>query len=99
MHFSTLIHLPSHQKYELEITTSDLHFCVTVQPVPAGMPAYPPQTVGSPQTQRPLFTEDDLKQVKDMFPNMEDEVVRSVLEANRGNKDATINSLLQMNSD
>lgn len=78
---------------------SDLHFCVTVQPVPAGMPAYPPQTVGSPQTQRPLFTEDDLKQVKDMFPNMEDEVVRSVLEANRGNKDATINSLLQMNSD
>lgn len=74
-------------------------FPIAVQPVPAGMPTYPPQTVGSPQTQRPLFTEDDLKQVKDMFPNMEDEVVRSVLEANRGNKDATINSLLQMNSD
>ena len=82
-----------------DLDTSLPLFTLSVQTVPAGMPTYPPQQVGSPQSQRPLFTEDDLKQVKDMFPNMEDEVIRSVLEANRGNKDATINSLLQMNSD
>jgi toll-interacting protein len=47
---------------------------------------------------RELFTEDDLEEVCGMFPNIEKEVVRSVFEAKRGDKDSTVNSLLDMNS-
>ncbi|KAK6187648.1 hypothetical protein SNE40_005627 [Patella caerulea] len=64
-----------------------------VQP---GIPMTYPQ---QPVQQRPLYTDDDLKEFKDMFPNMDLEVIKSVLEANRGNKETTINALLTMNSD
>lgn len=31
-----------------------------------------------------------------MFPNMEEDIVRAVFESNRGNKEHTINALLEL---
>ncbi|XP_056640012.1 toll-interacting protein-like [Diorhabda carinulata] len=61
---------------------------VAVYPVPA------PETNVAPPA--PVLSESELKQIKEMFPNIENEVIKTVFEANRGDKESTINSLLQM---
>lgn len=67
------------------------------QPLPVFV-APQPQVCQPVVEQPPVqpITDDDVKQVKEVFPNVDDEVIKSVLEANHGNKQTTINSLLQM---
>ncbi|XP_064627773.1 toll-interacting protein A-like isoform X8 [Lineus longissimus] len=70
-------------------------------PVSGGAPVYttgqnPPQQQQQPVQQGPMYTEEDVKQIKEMFPDVEEEVIKSILESHRGNKDATINDLLSM---
>lgn len=43
-------------------------------------------------------SEVDLKNLKDMFPDFDIEVIKSLLEAKKGNKEATIESILEMSN-
>lgn len=74
----------------------------------AGGQPYPPGGLIVTQQQAPVhsqpalppaqFNEADFNQITEMFPNMEKDVVKSVYEVNRFNKDVTINCLLQLSS-
>lgn len=54
-----------------------------------------PVAVQQPPVAREL-TDVDIQQISEMFPNVDKEVIKSVGEANRGNREATVNSLLAM---
>ncbi|XP_074595495.1 toll-interacting protein-like [Brevipalpus obovatus] len=58
---------------------------ITVSPAP------PPQ----PQV---IIKEEEVNQIQEMFPNIDQEVIRTVLESSRGNKERAINNLIQMSS-
>ena len=58
------------------------------QPVPTGQQQQ--------QEQQPRFSEQDITGLKDMFPNMEEGVIQSVLEACGGDVNAATTHLLSM---
>ncbi|XP_075693752.1 toll-interacting protein isoform X1 [Rhinoderma darwinii] len=61
-----------------------------------GMPMTLPQPAINPHHQT---QEEDLKALIDMFPGIDQEVIKSVLEEHRGNREAAVNSILQMTED
>jgi len=84
------------------------------QPQPRPMAVMPGAAVGVPipgaagavayvnpqlQPPQPLFTEEDVKELTEMFPSIDAEVVKSVLEEKRGNKEAAANALVSMMAD
>jgi toll-interacting protein len=56
----------------------------------------PPPAAGNAEPIDQMFTEEELNELAEMFPNIEREVIKQVLEANRGAKDQTVNSLIEM---
>jgi len=44
----------------------------------------------------PLFTEEEVNELHVMFPSIDGDVIRSVLEAKGGDKDSTVTALIEM---
>ena len=61
-------------------------------------PSQHPALTSQPNRQpaRPVINEADVKSLKEMFPSMEEQVIRGVLENSSGDKDAAADILLQM---
>ena len=74
-------------------------FAQPVVGVPSAMPPSfqrPPQQQQQQQQQQQTLRDEDVKKVKDMFPDMEEEIIRSVLLSSNGNVDTAVNHLLSM---
>ncbi|CAD1471623.1 unnamed protein product, partial [Heterotrigona itama] len=69
--------------------------CMT-QYAPVNVYTAPPTASVPPVPSSMPNAEVELKQISEMFPNVDKEVIKSVYDANNGKKDVTINSLLQM---
>lgn len=57
------------------------------------LPVYP-APYAPPQA--PQISAEDFKMAEEMFPNIDKDVIKTVFEANHGNREAAINTLLQM---
>lgn len=56
----------------------------------------PKESVSIDQTN---YSQEIFKSIKEMFPSFDDEVIKSIYESSRFNKDTTVDVLLQMAAD
>lgn len=68
---------------------------VYIQPQPQLPQQQQPMIQQAPPPAQPL-SEEDVIGLMEIFPSVDKDVIKSIGEANRGNKEATINSLLQL---
>lgn len=69
---------------------------VTGRPATVAVAHQAPPQIQQPPVPPPVLDDNDIQQISEMFPSVDKEVIKSVGEANRGNREATINSLLSM---
>ncbi|CAO1383359.1 unnamed protein product [Diamesa serratosioi] len=89
------VYQPANQPVVLMPNVSGRAMPVYVQPPPQQQQPMIQQQMPEPIPVQPL-TEEEINQISEMFPTIEKEVIKSIAEANRGNKDLTINSLLTL---
>jgi len=71
---------------------------VPVQVAPM-QPAFVQQADAPMVPAGPLYSEEEAKEMHDMFPSVDLEVIKCVLDEKRGNKEECVNALLQMTQD
>lgn len=82
----------SYQKYQQPAYTGHNPYLIAA---PGGPPLVMPTQQRQPMPQVQI-TDQDIDQIHEMFPTTDKTVIKTILIANGGNKDATINSLLSM---
>ncbi|XP_029171341.1 toll-interacting protein B-like [Nylanderia fulva] len=93
--FSYMIHHPYMSFSIMMVPSATPMFGVPYAPLNVYIP---PPAVATPTVAPSSLpnAEIELKQIAEMFPNIDKEVIKSVYDANHDKKDVTINSLLQM---
>lgn len=84
--------ITSYQKYQQPVYTGQNQFLVPQ----AGSPPLIMQPQMASVPRQPMFTEEDVNQIAEMFPSMEKDVIKSIMTANNGHKENAISQILQM---
>lgn len=89
------VHVPPHSSLPFFlISLSPSASPPSLSPLPCSSPKGGQRP--APQPARPQIKEEDIKQLQEMFPTVDKEVIQSVLEASNGQVDPAVTNLLQM---